>query len=324
MATKLKDLKVTKVDFVDVGANQDAHIMLYKRADDKPVSEQPEEPEPKESALKRFLSAIGKALSIEQADIDSATEEIEKSISTPTEDAESAASEPDISTNGGVEDTVSKKGETKMEGINTELMTPAERAFFEEIVKRYSVNDSEVEKSEAKKTDDNASEAEKCDTKKSATPENSDDVQKAAPAQQNDDPYASLHPAVAAELKELKKRAEVAEEKELLEVAKKYEIIGKKAEELAPVLKSLKAAGGSAYDDMIGVLDASVEAVNKSGMFDEIGKSGSFGAADDAWQKIEKKAEEIMEKDASLTHAQAVDKACQMNPTLVHEYERGM
>ena len=30
MATKLKDLKVTKVDFVDVGANPKAHIKLYK------------------------------------------------------------------------------------------------------------------------------------------------------------------------------------------------------------------------------------------------------------------------------------------------------
>ena len=30
MATKLKDLKVTKVDFVDAGANPGANIMIYK------------------------------------------------------------------------------------------------------------------------------------------------------------------------------------------------------------------------------------------------------------------------------------------------------
>ena len=31
MATKLYELKVTSVDFVDRGANPDAHITLYKR-----------------------------------------------------------------------------------------------------------------------------------------------------------------------------------------------------------------------------------------------------------------------------------------------------
>ena len=38
MANKLKNLRITKVDFVDAGANQRAHIRLFKRAqkeDDK-------------------------------------------------------------------------------------------------------------------------------------------------------------------------------------------------------------------------------------------------------------------------------------------------
>ena len=34
MATKLKHLKVTNVDFVDEGANPDAYIKLFKRKDD--------------------------------------------------------------------------------------------------------------------------------------------------------------------------------------------------------------------------------------------------------------------------------------------------
>ena len=40
------------------------------------------------------------------------------------------------------------------------------------------------------------------------------------------------------------------------------------------MLKSLRATGGTAYNDMIAVLDATVEAVNKSGVFSEDGKSG--------------------------------------------------
>ena len=33
MATKLKNLKITKVDFVDDGANPEAHIRLFKSKD---------------------------------------------------------------------------------------------------------------------------------------------------------------------------------------------------------------------------------------------------------------------------------------------------
>ena len=36
MATKLKDLKITKVDFVDTGANPKANVLLYKNKDGIP------------------------------------------------------------------------------------------------------------------------------------------------------------------------------------------------------------------------------------------------------------------------------------------------
>ena len=64
-----------------------------------------------------------------------------------------------------------------------------------------------------------------------------------APA--TEDIYAGLHPLVAAELQRLQKRADEADEKNWQRLTKKYEIIGKKPEELVPVLKSLKNAGGS-------------------------------------------------------------------------------
>lgn len=203
--------------------------------------------------------------------------------------------------------------------IDKSKMTPAERAFFEDIEKRCSVDPSGVEKAG---TNENGTEEEEKEgaEKGCKTP----DVKKSAtPGTENI--YAGLHPAVAAELQRLQKRADEADEKELTEVAKKYEIIGKKPEELVPVLKSLKSAGGSAYADMIGILDASVEAVNKSSMFTEIGKSGGFGGSEpDAWAKIEKKADEIQVANPSMSRASAIDTACQQNPQLVHEYERGM
>lgn len=143
----------------------------------------------------------------------------------------------------------------------------------------------------------------------------------AAGAEEGEDIYKGLHPAVKAELERLRKSADAAEERELQEVAKKYEIIGKKADELVPMLKSLKATGGDAYNQMIAVLDASVTAVEKSGLFKEIGKRG--GGDGDAWATIEKHAEAIQKSAPTLSWNQAIDKACEQHPDLVHDYEEG-
>ena len=216
----------------------------------------------------------------------------------------------------GIEKGNVAKGEEETM-IDKSLLTPAELAFFEDIEKRCSVAPGEVEKADTKgkatgeeeEEEDAGGKGKKPGVKKSASPQ--------------EDIYAGLHPIVAAELQRLQKRADEADEKELMDVAKRYEIIGKKPEELVPVLKSLKNAGGSAYADMINILDASVEAVNKSSMFTEIGKSGGFGGETDAWSKIEKKADEIQAASPTMSRTAAIDMACQQNPQLVHEYENG-
>ena len=87
-----------------------------------------------------------------------------------------------------------------------------------------------------------------------------------------------------------------------------------------PLFKNLKAAGGNAYDQMIAVLDASVEAFEKSGIFSEVGKKGS--GTTDAWTAIEKHADEIQKSVPNLTRTQAIDKACEQHPELVAEYEK--
>lgn len=421
MATKLKDLKITKVDFVDAGANPKANVLLYKNKDGIPggsaagaqgerVVEVEEEPK-QENILKRFLSAIGKAVGMKPEEIDTAVEEIEKSgaqtfgeqlkernrrkindeiwdicyalqsslcsimcdeevdnaqelmqssleqfsatvtaaipqwisgnganvikksAEPVTEEvlnfmkfskerlegmiADTEAGEPvNKNADNGTTENVELKGEETM--IDKSMLTPAERAFFEDIEKRCSVDPAAVEKADPKGKKAGEGEEEEETTEKGCKP----NVNKAAPA--TEDIYAGLHPLVAAELQRLQKRADEADEKELSEIAKKYEIIGKKPEELVPVLKSLKNAGGSAYTDMIGILDASVEAVSKSSMFTEIGKSGGYGGSEpDAWSKIEKKADEIQVANPDMNRQAAIDKACQQNPQLVHEYESG-
>ena len=137
-----------------------------------------------------------------------------------------------------------------------------------------------------------------------------------------DDVYKGLHPTVKAELESLRKFRAEQEDRQYLEVAKKYALLGKKPEELAPVLKSLKAAGGSAYDDMISLLDSGLSIVEKSGVFDEIGKRGGADTGENAWGKIEGYAHEIAKSKPEMSWAQAVDAACEAHPELVEEYEK--
>lgn len=409
MAQKIKELEVTKVDFVDRGANPDAHVMLFKRdnfGDDKsgvePSKANDDDVEKHESALKRFVTAIGKRLGLEPEDINATVNEIAKgdsqsynemiedqnvdaisdqmwnmgyalrssllSILTDTNAADKTSAMNESLTqfssamqaaidewaNGKVavaksalenvteddirvlsadmqriESLIQKaspdepeispatanvtKGDDDM--LDTSKMTPAEKMVYEDLRKRYSTDDA---------TDGGNPVSPETP---SITPEAVNVAKSVATSLvQSDDIYAGLHPAVAAEIQMLRKRAEDADNRELTEIAKKYEIIGKKPEELVPVLKSLKAAGGSAYTDMITILDASVEAVNKSALFTEIGKSGSYstGAENGAWSKIEKKADEIQAQNPKLTRHAAIDMACMQNPDLVHDYENNM
>lgn len=411
MATKLKNLKITKVDFVDDGANPEAHIRLFKSKDgvEPPHNEGAEK---KPNIWKRLITAITKAAGSESdtSELESVIDDIQKSsesfgeriaevknrkiadeiwdicyalqsslcsilndedmdgtsaatamqesldefyefskeaisqwssgkatnivkkeevtasdlemmksarsrLDDTIEKAEKAQEEP------GAEDPKKKdqnkkqndaKGAEEMK-IDKSKLTPAELAFLQSIEKRYG----EEEGAGAEGVTPPA---------QNADPTPATGVGKAnTPAQGTDggeDIYKGMHPAVRAELENLKKFREVTEERELEDVAKKYEIIGKKKEELVPVLKSLKAAGGTAYTDMIAVLDGAVAAVEKSGAFSEIGKSGGAGTTDGAaWTKAETQAAEIM-KSKNVTKAQALDEVFRNDPELAAECEK--
>jgi len=222
----------------------------------------------------------------------------------PTSEAP-AESAQEEQTPADTTDTVEK---THQEGVeidmkfNTESMTPEERTQLEDLQKRYGVAEEE-QQATAQQAQANA-----VDTTEEPG---------------GDDIYKGLNPAVKAEIETLRKFREDAEEREIMEVAKRYTIIGKKPEELAPVLKGLKAAGGTAYADMIAVLDSAVQTVEKSGVFGEIGKRGNGGSeTDDAWGKIEVAAQEIVKSNSGMTYAQAIDKACIDHPDLLEAYEK--
>lgn len=411
MATKLKNLKITKVDFVDDGANPEAHIRLFKSKDGV-ESPHDEGAEKKPNIWKRLITAITKAAGSETdtSELESVIDDIQKSSESFGEriaevknrkiadeiwdicyalqsslcsilndedmDGTSAATamqesldefyefskeaisqwssgkatnivkkeevtasdlEMMKSARSRLDDTIEKaekaqeepgaeepkkkdqnknqnnaKGAEEMK-IDKSKLTPAELAFLQSIEKRYGEEEgagAEGVTPPAQNTDPTPATG----VGKSNTPAQGTDG--------GEDIYKGMHPAVRAELENLKKFREATEERELEDVAKKYEIIGKKKEELVPVLKSLKAAGGTAYTDMIAVLDGAVAAVEKSGAFTEIGKSGGAGTTDGAaWTKAETQAAEIM-KSKNVTKAQALDEVFRNDPELAAECEK--
>lgn len=200
---------------------------------------------------------------------------------------------------GGEEKPPVKKGATEME-FDTSRMTPEEKAQFDDLAKRFG------------KPEENPAPA------PAANPQPAEN-----PAPAGDDVNKGLTPELKAEIEALRKFRQDAEEKELAEVAKRYEIIGKKPDELVPVLKSLKAAGKEAYDQFIAGLDGAVKAVEESGMFSEVGKRGAPSTSgDDAWGKIEAAAHEIQKAKPDMRWPDAVDAACAAHPDLVEQYEK--
>lgn len=422
MATKLKNLKVTKVDFVDEGANPDAHIMLYKRKDGNEPAQEDAAGEKNTGFLKKLATLIAKAAGMGQEEIDSAMEEIQKSDSVSfneklneaknrkiadeiwdlcyalqsslcsilyDEELDSTGSftamqssvdefcgvvkesiqqwsegkaasivmksedvtEADLEIMKSARDRLTEaiekasseteepennieqpKGDDDMGiRIDKSKMTPAERAFYEDIEKRCGVDDGANPQVPA------GAENQPVGATPPATPTGQTStelpVNKSAAlipteglagmqTEGKEDIYKGLHPAVRAELESLQKFRQDAEDKELREVAKRYAIIGKKEDELFPVLKSLKAAGGTAYNDMIAIMDQTVETVEKSGAFTEIGKNGHGSNEGGAWAEAEVKAVELMKSRTGISKAKALDEVLMADPELAERCEK--
>ena len=137
----------------------------------------------------------------------------------------------------------------------------------------------------------------------------------------------SADPQLEAAMERLETLEKSLEMKEMTEIAKKYAPLGEKEDELAETLYEMKKSNDANYEAYIGVLDKSLELIEKSGIFAEIGKSGAayssaHGAASGTISKIETIATEIQKSDASMTREAAIAKAWETNPDLIAEYER--
>ncbi|MDR3148623.1 MAG: hypothetical protein LBT88_01205 [Oscillospiraceae bacterium] len=378
MATKLKNLSVTSVDVVNQGANQDAHIRLFKRKDG----------EQGDSFVQKLAAAIAGAFgkSDNQTDVSkdgAATfaDEIKRekmrnivsqvwdycyalsdslgSIIFDDEQDEDAKREMMLT-------SIDEFAETMREAIpqwasgkesvigKIEKSKTQEEAFslFWSNYENAGEEPKEADPLVAKGTINQATNSDtgennptlkeekemKFDKSKMTTEEQATlaDLEKrygtteepCTPASPDATTGAELHPEVkkaledfdavkkqqTAEIEELKKSLET---ERLTAFAKKYEPLGKKADELAAKLYDLKKAGGTVYDDYVALLDENLTTLEKSGLFSEIGKNtqGSAGTA----ETLTIKASEIAKN--GISQADAIVKAFEEHPELAAQYE---
>ena len=280
---KLKNMKLTSVDFVPKGANQHADIELFKSAPVSPA---------REGFFKSLVEWLTKG----------APGTFEQTLS--TEDMRGKlwqySHALDDSFESILESDMSADEKKKMLRESLEQFRLAVDGMIEAVNKESPAAEltaePEVDKARCDKMNIDKSKLtpEEQATFDALLAKSCGDSQ---PQDDQGDIYKGLHPAVKAELEHLRKAVNAQEDRELAAVAKKYEVIGKKPEELIPVLKSLK--GTSAYDEMISVMDAAVDAVEKSALFTEIGKTGH--GTGDAMKQANEKAAEIMKADPNLS-----------------------
>ena len=333
--TMLKNLDMTSVDLVRRGANQEAKICLYKSADE-PESDVPHgllksiqdtvkkwfDGFKKEDNIKDlkvakscYIDVIDKSIdriiqdesldSVEKAElaaesIDQFGETLKAEIAKAMEVDESDAQYKDEPLQKLTPEF--KEGERKMR-IDKSRFTPEELEMYNSLIAKGVVKDDDMD--DEFFPDENEILSRKRTTYK---------TEEETPPQ--------VHPEVKKALEEVETMKKSMEMNELKAVAQKYTVIGKKADELTGQLYEMKKSGSDIYDSYLAALDEQVRLVEKSKMFEEIGKSGyGYIPGGDTVGKIESIASEIQKADPTLGRHEEVMKAWDQHPELLAEYE---
>lgn len=353
--TKLKKMKITSVDMVRRGANQDAHVTLYKNEEGHPAdTEPPVSGELPQGLMQTIVDAVKKfwsnpeAQETTQVEVEKAEEpvpeiDIQKGITDYTEvlyksiDSILNDDEHDsIAKSGLIDETLNQFTEACKAMCATMLNAsqditkatddpePAddeeEDDVSETIIPEEGEGDRDMKIDKSKFTPEELSQYEALIAK--GLVEDDDDPAGAQKEMEGEEMEKELHPEVKKAIAELEAMKKSMAMDQMKSIAKKYEPLGKKADELAATLYDMKKSGDSTYNEYIAVLDQNLDLVNKSGMFEEIGKSSRGISGGSTVEKIETIASEIQKSEPTMSRPQAIDKAWEQHPELVAEYDR--
>lgn len=192
--------------------------------------------------------------------------------------------------------------------INKSLFSPEELAQYEALIAKATVTDEADDEMDYTPEED-------------YTPEDDEMEKEDVPAKKKTRCKKSASPELTAAMERLAELEKGIKMNEYREIAKKYAPLGEDTEELAKSLYDMKEANEANYNAYVSILDKSLDLVEKSGIFAEIGKSFS-GHAGSVTDQIEAAATEIQKSDPTMGRAQAVAKAWEDHPELIAEYEK--
>jgi hypothetical protein len=202
--------------------------------------------------------------------------------------------------------------------IDKSVFTPEERAAYEALIAKATV-DPEAAEEEAR------AEEKIIMPKTKRRPEievDYEDEEMMDKSNMDKSCKKSADPAIANALKRLETLEKSNEMRHYTDIAKKYAPLGEDEEDLAQTLYAMAKSSPDTYDAYISVLDKSLDLIEKSGLFAEIGKSGhGAGLAGNTVGKVEAFASDIMKSDNTLTREQALMKAWEDHPELVAAYD---
>lgn len=338
MANKLDEMEISSTDLCKRGANQRALIKLFKSVE----AEEGGEGNGDMSMIEKIAAAIQKALSSEGSaqpitkaagtvQVRETTEALRKSLeSIIADDSLSAVEKHDMMADSLQQFTL--EATDLMDGWAAAIGKAEEMP--EEDPEEDPVEDPEDDPEDDTEEDPEEDPMEETEEEEEPGDEPEDDMKKGvfdmatidinkmSPEDKatldalakkygaEEEPAAEIHPDVQKAIDEVAQLRKSLEIKELEGIAKKYEVIGKKAEELAPKLYDLKKAGEQHYNDFIALLDEQVQMAD-SGIFKEYGTSRGGRASD-----LDATVAELQKADPNLTRAQAVVKAFEINPGL--------
>jgi hypothetical protein len=318
MANKLKDMKLTSVDLCKRGANPKSHIRLFKSRDGEKGGEEGMklaksycigDAEHMTTTLFKSLESIIAdesldsvekqelmAESLQDFTLD-VTDNIERwSESIGKADEPEEPDEPDDDY-----DDDDPEDEEGIQEKKTELGKGS--------CKKSSCRKSLDEKEGVYKMDETVIDIEKMSLEDQQILKSLQEKYAGTQAVEKSEP--EIHPEVKKALNELDELKKSIEMERMTEVAKKYEIIGKKADELAPKLYELKKSGDAQYNDYVAVLDEMVQMQETSGVFKEYGSSRSGSGAD-----LDGIVADLRKSMPEASREELIIKAYEMNPNL--------
>lgn len=325
MATKLRKLRITHVAAVDKGANQHAHVLLWKRAEPvakdegggpRTVSQILTENEAREQWWELQRALEGSVAEI----MEHATPEEQEALLRTTLGEFSARA---LALIPQMQASVAKRFSAAVEDL-----TKAGRVIASERLSRLKAAMSAlaqiIREAEPEEKDDDMAET---DVEKRAQAAEAEAAQLKQQLEEATARLAKGDPeALAKRLAEAEKAVEIEkakrEEREYTEIAKGFSTLPIKAEEDWRVFKAIAGLEDSTKDRLLELLHAADGQLERAGALATIGKGGERRGGASAWDEAQGLAKGLVAKSADLSLNDAIEQVWQEHPGLYDRYRK--